>query len=87
VFLPCGDAHWEHECPKLHDGNNEDSMNFLDTMDPTCTISSQDYFNMTMEHLEQDKQEVARKARVEMLNQMDERIRRKGNPNLQHKEV
>jgi hypothetical protein len=61
-------------------------MNFLDTMDPIYTISSQEYFNITMEQLEQDKQEVIRQARMEMLNQMDEesreRLRRKGNPSL-----
>jgi hypothetical protein len=31
-------------------------MNFLDMMDPIDTISSQEYFNITMEQLEQDKQ-------------------------------
>jgi hypothetical protein len=35
--LPCGDAHWEHECPRnsSSDGSNEgpDYMNFLDTLD------------------------------------------------------
>jgi hypothetical protein len=38
--LPCGDSHWEYECPRLHNnGNNEDPnnceyMNFIDTLDP-----------------------------------------------------
>jgi hypothetical protein len=36
--FPCGDAHWEHECPRngSGDGSNEgfDYMNFLDALDP-----------------------------------------------------
>jgi hypothetical protein len=49
--FPCGDSHWEHACPSnsYGDGSNEisDYMNFLDTLDPIYTISSEEYFNVT----------------------------------------
>jgi hypothetical protein len=50
-------------------------MNFLDTLDPIYTISSKEYFNVTKEQLEQSKKEAARKARMEILSQMDEESR------------
>jgi hypothetical protein len=51
-------------------------MNFLDRIDPIYTISSQQYLNVTIEQLEQAKKEAARKANMEMLNQMDEESRK-----------
>jgi hypothetical protein len=41
------------------------------------TISSQEYYNVTLEQLEKSKQEAARKARLEVLNLMDEESREK----------
>jgi hypothetical protein len=38
-----------------------DYMNFLDTLEPIYTISSEEYFNVTQEQLEQSKKEAARK--------------------------
>jgi hypothetical protein len=69
--FPCGDAHWEHECPRNNDGG-PDYMNFLDSI---FTISSQEYFNVTQEQLEEGKKEAARRARMEILSQMDEESR------------
>jgi hypothetical protein len=75
--LPCGDSHSEYEYPRRHnsanneDPNNCEHMNYIDTLDLIYTISSQEYYNVTLEQLEQRKQEAARKARLEILNQMD----------------
>jgi hypothetical protein len=56
--LPCGDSCWEYECPRLHnndnnkDPNNCEHMNYIETLDPIYTISSQEFYNVTMEQLE-----------------------------------
>ena len=47
-------------------------MSFLDALDSIFTTSSQEYFNVTQEQLEEVKKEVARRARMEILSQMDE---------------
>jgi hypothetical protein len=52
-----------------------DHMNFLDTLDSIFTMSSQEYFNVTQEQLEEGKKEAARRARMEILSQMDEESR------------
>jgi hypothetical protein len=45
--LPCGDSHWEYECPRLHHNNGSDEdpnscehMNYINTLDPIYTIYS-----------------------------------------------
>lgn len=53
--LPCGDSHWEYECSRLHnkdnnnnDPNNCERMNYIERLDPTYTISSQRFYNITL---------------------------------------
>jgi hypothetical protein len=50
-------------------------MNFLDTLDSIFTMSSQEPFNITQEQLEEGKKEGARRARMEILSQIDEELR------------
>jgi len=50
-------------------------MNYIEKMDPIYTISSQEFYNFTLEQLEQSKQEVARMDVLEILNEMDEESR------------
>jgi hypothetical protein len=60
--LPCGDAHWEHECPRNNPSNEGPNyMNFLDTLEPIYTLSSEEYFNVTQEQLEESKKEAVGK--------------------------
>jgi hypothetical protein len=47
-------------------------MNFINTLDHIYTISSQEYYNVSLEQLEQSRCEPTRKSRLEILNQMDE---------------
>ena len=77
----CSNSHWEYECPRLQDNdNNEDlnnceCMNYIEKMDPIYAISLQEFYNFTLEQLEQSKQEVARMDVLEILNEMDEESR------------
>jgi hypothetical protein len=52
-------------------------MKFIDTLDPIYIISSQEYYNVTLEQLDIGKNEIARKSRLEVLILMDEVSREK----------
>lgn len=82
--LPCGDTHWEHEFPRnIPSDVGPNYTNFLDTLDLIYTISSEEYFNVTQEKLEQSKKEDARNDRMEILRQMDEETRERLRKELQ----
>jgi hypothetical protein len=50
-------------------------MHYIEKLDPIYTISSQEFYNFTLEQPEQSKQEVARMDVLEILNEMDEESR------------
>jgi hypothetical protein len=73
--LPCGDSHWEHECPRSN--GEPDHMNVFDTINSIFSISPQECLNITPEQLEEGKREATRRARMEIINKMDEESREK----------
>jgi hypothetical protein len=83
--LPCNECHRELECPRnqVHEGgedtNSCEQMNLVEDMDPIYAFYGETYI-VTSEQLEKIKQksrDVARIARLEMLNAMDEESKEK----------
>jgi hypothetical protein len=71
--LPCGYAHWEHEFP-MNNGEPH-QMNLFDTMNHIIFVSPQVCLDITPQQLEEGKREATRRARMEIINKMDEESR------------
>jgi hypothetical protein len=69
--LQCRDSHWEHECP-LNNGEH-DQVNIIDhTIEgPQCCL------NVTLEEHQEGIKEATRKARMEVINNLDQESREK----------
>jgi hypothetical protein len=69
--LQCRDSHWEHECP-LNNGEH-DQVNIINhTIEgPQCCL------NVTLEEHQEGIKEAARKARMEVINNLDQESREK----------
>jgi hypothetical protein len=81
--LPCEEPHWEHECLRQReeeDPGSADQLNFIDT---TYTLEDDEYIDITKELLEEVRKRAARRARLEILNQMDEALKER----LRKKEI
>jgi hypothetical protein len=70
-FLQYRDSHWEHECP-LKNGEHE-KVNIIDhTIEgPQCCL------NVTLEEHQEGIKEASRKARMEVINNLDRESREK----------
>jgi hypothetical protein len=69
--LQCRDSHWEHECP-LNNGEH-DQVNIIDhTIEgPQC------FLNVTLEEHQEGIKEAVGKARIEVINNLDQESREK----------
>jgi hypothetical protein len=69
--LQCRDSHWEHECP-LNNGEHE-QVNIIDhTIEgPQC------FLNATLEEHQEGIKEAAKKASMEVINNIDQESREK----------
>ena len=69
------DSYWEYECPR---NNREPSqLNPFDGINHIFTVSPRVFLNITSEHLEESKREATRRARMEVINNLDEDSREK----------
>jgi hypothetical protein len=69
--LQCRESHWEHECP-LNNGEH-DQVNIINH-----TIEGPQYcLNITLEEHQEGIKEATRKARMEVINNLDQESREK----------
>jgi hypothetical protein len=62
----CRDAHWEHECPMNNgDPDQVNIMNYVFTEEPQVCL------NITLEQHEEGIKEASRRARMEVINNLD----------------
>jgi hypothetical protein len=70
-FLQCRESHWEHECP--FNNGDHDQVN-----DVNHTIESPQYcLNVTLEEHQEGIKETTKKARTEVINNLDQELREK----------
>jgi hypothetical protein len=69
--LQCSESHWEHEC--LFNNGDHDRINIVKP-----TIKDPQYFiNFTLEEHQEGLKEASRKARMEVINSLDQESREK----------
>jgi hypothetical protein len=65
--LQCRDSHWEHEFP-LNNGHEHDQVNIVNH-----TIEGPQHFiNVTLEEHQEGIKEASMKARMEVINKLDQ---------------
>jgi hypothetical protein len=71
LCLQCNESHWEHECP--FNKGNHDQVNILDhtIKDPQICL------NITPKEHQEGMKEAARKAGMEVINNLDQESREK----------
>ena len=69
--MQCNESHWENECP--FNNGNYDQVNIVDH-----SIENPQYcLNVALEEHQEDIKEASRKARMEVINKLDQESREK----------
>ena len=75
--LPCQEPHSKDECPRLREEEYPCPMDKLNFIDIVVTLQDDEHIDITEEILEEIRKRAVRRARLEVLNQMDEGLKEK----------
>ena len=69
---PCQEPHPNEECPRREE-DSPNSMNFIDTI---FSFQDEEFLDITQEQLEEVRKRGATQGRLQLLNQMDENMKK-----------